>query len=284
MDRAGHQRAVSGYFEVTSEYWDRVYSAPDVASVVLQERNVTVERWARKLGLPAGSNALDVGCGAGHTTVALASDGLAVRAVDLVDKMVNLTKQAARTAEVEDRVEVGIADVHALPFADGTFALAVAVGVLPWAHSPARAIEELDRVLEPGGYLILTWDNRARLNALLDPALTPTLRWPRRVFHSAVDPLFGRRKRILVPQRMYSGAAIHRLLAAQRLRVLGERVVGFGPFTLMKREVLPTRVGVSVHRSLQRLADRGVPLARATAAHIIVLAQKDARRDGNAGR
>jgi SAM-dependent methyltransferase len=147
---------------------------------------------------------------------------------------------------------------------------------LPWSHSPARAIAELTRVLEPGGYLIVTWDNRARLNALLDPALTPMLRWPRRVFHSAVDPFLGRTERIEVPQRMYSSEAMHRVLASEGLNVLRERAVGFGPFTLMKRRVLPSEAGVKLQRRLQRFADRGVRPVRATGAHMVVLAQKGA--------
>jgi ubiquinone/menaquinone biosynthesis C-methylase UbiE len=192
VDPTAHQHSVAGYFEATSEYWHDVYGGVDVASVVLQERNTTVESWASELELPAGSAALDVGCGAGHMTVALARDGLNVHAVDLVDRMLELTEQAARDAEVEERVEVRIGDVHSLPFAPGSFSLAVAVGVLPCAHSPAQALAELARVVEPGGRLIVTWDNRARLNAMLDPSLTPLLRWPRRVLHTLFDLLLGR--------------------------------------------------------------------------------------------
>jgi ubiquinone/menaquinone biosynthesis C-methylase UbiE len=276
VDPDAHRRSVAGYFETTSEYWDRVYSANDVGGLVLQERNDTVARWARELHVAAGSRALDVGCGAGHVTVALARQGLEVQAADIVERMAELTAQAVRNAGVEERVEIGIADVHDLPFADRTFSLAIAVGVLPWSHSPARAIAELTRVLEPRGHLIVTWDNRARLNALLDPALTPMLRWPRRALHSALDPLLRRPPRIEVPQRMYGRDSMHGVLAAHGLHVVRERAVGFGPFTLMKRGVLPSRVGVQVQRKLQRLADRGVPPLRATGAHVVVLAQKDA--------
>jgi ubiquinone/menaquinone biosynthesis C-methylase UbiE len=274
VDPDAHRRSVAGYFETTSAYWDEVYSATDVAGLLLQERNETVERWASELRLARGSKALDAGCGAGHVTVALARDGLEVQAVDIVERMVELTQQAARSAGVEERVETGIADVHELPFADGTFSLAVAVGVLPWSHSPARAIAELTRVLEPNGYLIVTWDNRARLNALLDPALTPMLRWPRRVFHSVADPLLGRPARTSVPQRMYGSRSMHGVLTTQNLRVLRERAVGFGPFTLMRRRMLPSSFGVKVQERLQRLADRGVPPVRATGAYMVVLAQK----------
>jgi ubiquinone/menaquinone biosynthesis C-methylase UbiE len=275
VDPDAHRRSVAGYFETTSAYWDEVYSTNDVAGLLLRERSETVGRWASDLRLARGAKALDAGCGAGHVAVALAREGLEVQAVDIVERMVELTQQAARAAGVDAGVATGIADVHELPFADGAFSLAVAVGVLPWSHSPPRAIAELTRVLEPNGYLIVTWDNRARLNALLDPALTPMLRWPRRLFHSVADPLLGRPPRTSVPQRMYSTESIHRVLATQNLRVLRARAVGFGPFTFMRRGVLPSSVGVIVQERLQGLADRGVPPVRATGAYMVVLAQKE---------
>jgi ubiquinone/menaquinone biosynthesis C-methylase UbiE len=49
-----------------------------------------------------------------------------------------------------------VADAHDLPFADGEFEQIILSEVLEHLHSPARAVEEMARVLKPEGRLILT--------------------------------------------------------------------------------------------------------------------------------
>ena len=83
--------------------------------------------------------------------------------------MVDATAGRADERGLGERVTVEVADVHALPFASGHFDLVVAVGVIPWLHSPGGAVREMARVLRPGGTLVLTADNRARLVSFTDP-------------------------------------------------------------------------------------------------------------------
>jgi hypothetical protein len=40
--------------------------------------------------------------------------------------------------------------------------------------------------------------------------------------------------------------------------------IGFGPFTILHRKVVPEAIGIGLHRLLQRLADQGVPGVRST--------------------
>src|SRR6185436_8635637 len=76
---------------------------------------------------------------------------------------------------VQDRIRIHSADVHALPFEAHTFNLVIAIGVIPWLHSERVALQEMRRVLKPGGFLVVTADNSARLDRLLDPLSTPLL-------------------------------------------------------------------------------------------------------------
>ena len=57
--------------------------------------------------------------------------------------MVELAAGQARAAGLDGQVEVSPADAHALPFEDGQFELVVAVGVIPWLHSPREAVAEM---------------------------------------------------------------------------------------------------------------------------------------------
>jgi SAM-dependent methyltransferase len=49
-----------------------------------------------------------------------------------------------------------VGDIHALPFDDNSQEVVVCTEVLEHCHTPQKAIDELRRVLKPGGKLILT--------------------------------------------------------------------------------------------------------------------------------
>lgn len=57
--------------------------------------------------------------------------------------------------EAGEGVDV-IGDAHSLPFKDGEFEQVLCTEVLEHLHTPQKAIDEISRVLKPGGKLILT--------------------------------------------------------------------------------------------------------------------------------
>jgi SAM-dependent methyltransferase len=90
---------------------------------------------------------LEVGCGMGNFAERLARETSAeVVATDLSQRMVELARERGLDARV--------ADVQALPFADGEFDCAVANAMLYHVEDPDRALAELARVLAPGGRLV----------------------------------------------------------------------------------------------------------------------------------
>ena len=102
---------------------------------------------------------LEVGCGWGELAEWLARDtGAEVVAVDLSPRMVELA--------VERGVDARVADVQALPFADGTFDVAVAAWMLYHVPDLDRGIAELARVLAPGGRLVAATNSLSHLEEL----------------------------------------------------------------------------------------------------------------------
>ena len=92
---------------------------------------------------------LDVGCGEGRLTRELTTRGYDVAGFDASEMLI----EEARTADPSGRYEV--AQIDALPVADGAAELAVCVNVLPHIHDLAAAAAELARVLAPGGTLLI---------------------------------------------------------------------------------------------------------------------------------
>lgn len=269
-DRVGQnaQTNVNTYFDATVAYWDGVYSDAALQGVIYQQRQAVVLGFVDAAALPSGAPALEIGCGAGHLTAELARRGLSVRAVDASPAMVESTTTLLRERALDRGVTVEVADVHALPFEQESFDLVVAVGVIPWLHSPGEAVVEMARVLRPGGQLVVTADNRLRLTTFTDPramlAQTPLKALYRRL----------RRRPAAAMSRLDSPRAVARYLAQGGLRRQTDRTVGFGPLSLFGRPLMEGRRGVRLNNRLQALADRGVPGVRSAGWHYVVRADK----------
>ena len=105
-----------------------------------------------------GSRILDLGCGAGRTTVPLRQLGYDVVAVDLAKPMVDQAKRF--TDKVTAPVSFAVADATDLPFRDesreGILFSYNGIELIPKEHGKVAAIAEAWRILKPGGYLIFT--------------------------------------------------------------------------------------------------------------------------------
>jgi ubiquinone/menaquinone biosynthesis C-methylase UbiE len=99
---------------------------------------------------------LEVGCGWGELAEWLARDTAAqVVAVDLSERMVELARARG--------VDAQVGDVQELPFADGSFDVAVAAWMLYHVPDLDRGLSELARVLRPGGILVAVTNSRYHL-------------------------------------------------------------------------------------------------------------------------
>lgn len=102
----------------------------------------------------AGSAVLDVPCGGGVALRGLRpGQGIRYVAADIAQTMLDRTVDAARDRGVADQVEPQLADVGALPFADGEFDLVVSFTGLHCFPDPHRAVMEMGRVTHAGGVI-----------------------------------------------------------------------------------------------------------------------------------
>jgi len=246
------QQRVDRFFDGSADYWNAVYDGRDLTGRIYQRRMLAAVAWTGELGLAPGAPVLDVGCGAGLMTAQLARAGFTVTGTDSSLEMVHTAGRLLGERGLAASVTLCQADVHRLPFADGEFELVVALGVLPWLHDPATAVAELARVLAPGGWMILTADNRHRLNRLVEPRENPLLS-PLRPVKRALRH-GSRNGSTSAPSHRHRPREVDELLAGAGIAVAWRTTIGYGPFTALGRPVLPDRIGTALDERLQRAA------------------------------
>ncbi len=281
-DQASLDR-VQAYFDRKSPYWRDVYEGSDVKSVIYRDRMALALQWIDELGLPAGELVLEQGCGAGLATVAMALRGFRVAATDIAAPMLELSQKLAKEEGVQDRITTCIADAHRLDFADNSFPLVTALGLLPWVQDPALAVREIARVLKPGGYVIATADNRWSLRHALEPD-APGIFGPLgpvfRKIHSWSQhpPKSGtRQKEAGTASAVASLHSIHEVdnwLKSAGLQKRKGATVGFGPITWFGKSVFGDSFSLKLHETVNRWARRNIAVARSAGSHYVVLARK----------
>jgi SAM-dependent methyltransferase len=108
---------------------------------------------------------LEVGCGAGTDLVRFAKGGASVSGVDLSSSAIALARQNFEQQGLH--ADLQEADGEHLPFADDTFDLVYAHGVVQYTSGPRALVNECRRVLKPGGEAVFQVYNRISwLNAL----------------------------------------------------------------------------------------------------------------------
>jgi len=269
------QEEVNDYFRARSSYWKDIYYSSGVQAEIYRERQAVTLAWIDDLALAPGSRVLEVGCGAGFLSVALARRGLHVLAIDSSEAMVELARQHATGSGTSEMLSVEVGDVYALPFEDGSFDLVLAIGVIPWLARPELAIGEMARVTRLGGHAFLTADNRAQLIYQLDPLMNPILapfKQPVKdmlerigLFHLAQDK---------TKETLYDCRFIDEAMTSDKLVKTRSMTLGFGPFTFLRHRLIPKFLDLALHYRLQHLASRNVPIFRFRGSHYLVLARK----------
>ena len=117
----------------------------------------TLEALALCAGLPERLALLDIGCGPGMQTVALAkalADGH-LMAVDIHQEYLDELKERAKAARVAERIDILAGDMHALPFPPQSFDLIWSEGAA-YIMGFGKALVAGKRFLKTNGYIAVS--------------------------------------------------------------------------------------------------------------------------------
>jgi ubiquinone/menaquinone biosynthesis C-methylase UbiE len=138
------------------------------------------EAYLDAMDLPPAAAVLDLGCGTGVVTRALAARAGTVLGVDQSPEFI----AAAERLAGDDRVEFAVGDAHALDLPDAAFDAVVAHTLVSHVRDPSAVLAEAARVVRPDGtvavfdgdYASLTFGcSDPELGAAMEQALQATL-------------------------------------------------------------------------------------------------------------
>ena len=126
--------------------------------------------YAQKLksrGLQKG-RVIDVGCGAGGTAIVLAKmfPDCEVVGIDLSEPLLKIAEGSNQAAQLGERVKFEKADVQQIPYPDNSFDVAINLNMVHLVEDPISMLNEMERILKPGGFLFIADLKRSWLGIL----------------------------------------------------------------------------------------------------------------------
>ncbi len=131
------------------------YSAA-ASQAYLERIDRTFVEHALSLGVAEG-HALDIGTGPGVIPIMLAArvPGLRLTGVDLSEPMLQMAREAAQEAGVADRLDFRVGDGKSLPLSERSFDLVLCNSLLHHLPDPLALLNEISRLVRPGGAILL---------------------------------------------------------------------------------------------------------------------------------
>lgn len=151
------------FYETLQDQW---YHAKNHPIALLRAENNLRTPWIcneLKQRFPNKIDVLDVGCGGGFLTNALALEGHEVTGIDLSGSSLEVARRHDKTQSVQYLQ----GDAYHLPFEAGTFDCVCAMDILEHVEDPARLIAEASRVLKKDGLFFFHTFNRNLLSYLM---------------------------------------------------------------------------------------------------------------------
>ncbi len=274
------ENTVEKYFSRRSEYWDSLYSDPEGPEAFTKyELKRRKELVFDLIGnRPDGDikTALDLGCGAGQYMAHLAQMGFDCCGADISEEMLQIAREKI---PVSPSVKWIRSDCRSVPMEDHFFDLVLCAGVLEYLPDDLQAMQEIRRLVTPGGSVILTFPNLYKLRNLLNPYYYLVRLWTYLFVRKSSQTLPGAAAQFDFCKstvRRYSLRKVYRLAAAAGLRVAEVRGCCFGPFSLWKKQMVPLRRTIRISAALEALSRRrGFRFLRFFANRWVLLLQPD---------
>jgi len=215
--------------------WAEMY---DASTQLLEEanyrrrRDVTVAHVMRVL--PPGGRVLDLGCGTAPVLSELRRHGIACTGLELAPDMIERARARLRAMNLDDG-DLHRGDCRQTPFEDASFDAIVCLGVISYVEAFEDVLREIERLLRPGGHVIVSFRNR----------FNPVLWDPYVALKTLAQAVTGRlRAEPYTIGRFMDFRDVFAEMAACGFEHQEHVGIGFGPIRFRHRALLPEAVSI----------------------------------------
>jgi ubiquinone/menaquinone biosynthesis C-methylase UbiE len=142
---------------------DRVFQDNDFAERYARQHWKMAEKFGQEYAQKLASQGfdqgkiIDIGCGFGATNLVLAERFVEseIVGIDLSEPLLELARETAAEANLGGRIRFEKADVHQIPYPDDTFDVVLNINMVHLVDKPVQMLNEIERILMPGGYLYI---------------------------------------------------------------------------------------------------------------------------------
>lgn len=141
--------------------WENLYRSKENEDFY----DLLFDKCLKKIKPPKDALFLDAGCGSASHSIRLAQRGFQVKAVDFSEKVLDIAQKKIKDLNLDSKIETQRENNCDLSFENNSFPYVLCWGVLMHIPEFEKAIDELARVLKPGGHLIISENNKDSLEA-----------------------------------------------------------------------------------------------------------------------
>lgn len=141
-----------GSVECFDEIWSRQSKSSGLLVAEAQTEAFIEQRLSKlgEFGFPPTGKVLNCGCGKGSWSIPLSQRGYRVDNLDLSENALQLVKEAYQACGLP--TDVYRSDLRSMPFKDDSYDVVASFGVLEHFDDLQPVVDEMVRVLKPGGY------------------------------------------------------------------------------------------------------------------------------------
>lgn len=230
-----------------AERWDAMYAAE---TECLEDENFRLRRdisVARILSIVTpDSRVLDLGCGAGPVISELRRHGVKTDGLDYSEDMLENARARLRSLGLDDS-GLRQGDCRTTPYPSAGFDVVVCLGVISYIENYDPVLDEIERLLKPGGTALISFRN------VHNPVFSDPVALGKRLLRKLLTPLIGpRRPAAFEIGRFLDYREVTEKMAARRFHYIDFFGIGFGPFRFAGKRLFSEQQSIRISHWLAR--------------------------------